>query len=458
MMSFKLKCMTSLAAIAVLAGNAGAETLEQAISAALATNPQLENQRTLSDLAREDLNQARALGRPTLNLSGSAGYEYTDSDSPLSFNLGDRPIASAQLQAIQPLYTGGRISSSIRQAKAGIAASDQQLEAARQDLILDVVTAYVDVRAARDTVAIRENNVVVTSEQVRAANDRFDVGVVTRTDVSLAQARLEGATAALAGAEAAQVANEANYQFLTGLNPEALAAPPPLPPLPASIEIATQLALDVSPDLSAARHQERAAGEAIKVARSQSKPQINLVAGAGVQQTFGDAERRDSNMSAVAQGRIPLMSGGLIRSQVRSAKLQRSQAKLQIASIERQLRAQVAQAWYGYEAEQRAIDASARQVEAAQIAYDGAKEELAVGVRTTLDVLDQEQQLFEARLSLVQAERDAYVAAHRLLRATGGLKPDVLGASMGETESITRTALELDEEFVAPEVDLIEGE
>lgn len=450
-MSFKSHCLTSLAALAVLAGNAGAETLDQAISAALATNPQLESQRIVGDLARESLMQARALGRPTLNLSGSAGYEYTDSNSPLSFNLGDRPIASAQLQAVQPLYTGGRISSGIRQAKANILATNQQLEAAQQDLILQVVTAYVDVRAARDTVSIRENNVTVTGEQVRAANDRFEVGVVTRTDVSLSQARLEGAKAALAGAEAALVSNEANYQFLTGLSPAALASPPPLPILPVSFDVATQMALDTNPDLTAAEHQERAAREAINVARSKGRPQVSIVAGAGVQQTFGNAERRDSNMSAVAQGTIPLLSGGLIRSQIRSAKLQRAQARQQIDAIERQLRAQVAQAWFGYEAERRAIDASARQVDAAEIAYEGAKEELAVGVRTTLDVLDQEQQLFEARLALVQAERDAYVAAHRLLRAAGGLKPDVLGVSMGDTLSITNTSAAIDQEFIAPE-------
>lgn len=457
-MSFKIKSMSAVAALAILAGGAGAETLEQAISAAMATNPQLESQRARTELARENLAQARALGRPTLNLSGSAGYEYTDSDSPLSFNLGDRPIASAQLQAVQPLFTGGRVSSSIRQAKAGIAASDQQLEAARQDLILEVVTAYVDVRAARETVAIRENNVVVTSEQVRAANDRFDVGVVTRTDVSLAQARLEGATAALAGAEAALVANEANYQFLTGLNPETLVTPPPLPPLPATIESATDLALSSNPNLIAAQHQERAATEAINIARSRSKPQVNIVAGAGVQQTFGNTERRDSNVSAVAQGSVPLLSGGLIRSQERAARIERSQARLQIDAIERQLRAQVAQAWYGYEAERRAIDASARQVEAAQIAYEGAKEELAVGVRTTLDVLDQEQQLFEAQLALVQAERDAYVAAHRLLRATGGLKMDSMGSSMREFMGPEDAIDALNAEFGSADDDVMVGE
>lgn len=404
---------------------AGAETLSDAVSSALASNPQLASQRVQTDIAREGLEQARSQGRTTVNVGVSAGYEYVDTNSVFAFNTGDRPLASAQIQAVKPIYTGGRVRAGVRQARAGIDAAESQYDAALQDLVLDVVTAYVDVRADRDAVTIRKNNVEVAGEQVRAASDRFDAGVVTRTDVALAQARFEGARAALAGAEAALESSTANYQFLTGTQPGELVPPPPVPPLPASLEEAVQAALDGNPDLIAARHSERAAAEAIEVARAQYRPQISIVGTAAVQETYGDDfDQRDTSVAALAQGSVPLLSGGLIESQVRSARLQRSQARRQIDTLERSIRAQVAQAWYGYEASLRAIDASRRQVEAAEIAYDGATQELAVGVRTTLDVLDQEQQLFEAQLALVQSERDAYVAAHRLLRAIGNLGPD----------------------------------
>ena len=431
-MRVKYRCLLGSAVIAMAAGMpAAGETLDEAIASAFATNPQLDLQRYETDIAREGLEQARSGGRTTVNVSGSAGYEYVDTTSPFSFNLGDRPIASAQVQAVQPIYTGGRVSAGIRQAKAGVSAAKSQFDAAEQSLILDVVTAYVDVRRDREAVAIRKNNVDVTAEQVRAADDRFEVGVVTRTDVSLANARLEGARAALAGAEASREASEANYQFLTSLKPGDLAPPPPIPPLPASLEEAVAIALDGNPDIEAARNSERAASEAIEVARAQYRPQVNLVGTAGVQETYGsDADQRDTSVSAVVQGTIPLLSGGLIKSQVSSARLRRDQARNQIDILERQIRAQVAQAWFGYDASLRSIEASSRQVDAAEIAYEGAKEELAVGVRTTLDVLDQEQQLFEARLALVQSERDAYVAAFRLLRAAGELdQPVPTGAS-----------------------------
>lgn len=401
------------------------ETLQEAVASAFATNPQLEIERYRTDIARENLDLARSAGLPQLTVSGTGGYEYVDTNSVINFGTGDRPIASAQVQAIQPIYSGGRIGAGIRQAKAGISSADQTFDAARQDLILDVITAYVDVRRDRETVAIRKNNVEVTGEQVRAAEDRFEVGVVTRTDVAQAQARLEGARAALAGAEAALEGSEAFYEFLTGQKPADLAAPPPPPPLPADVETAFANANENNPSILAAREDLKAAGAGVDVARADGRPQISVVGSAGVQETWGDASRRDTNVSAVAQGRIPLFTGGAVKAQINAAKLQREQARRRVDAFETQVRAQVAQAWYSYSAANRAIEASRRQVEAAEIAYEGAKEELAVGVRTTLDVLDQEQQLFEARLALVGAERDAYVAAHQLLRAIGAL--DTIG-------------------------------
>jgi len=402
-----------------------AETLPEAVAAAFATNPQLVIERYQTDIARENLDLARSGALPQVNLTGSGGYEYVDTNSVLNFGTGDRPIASAQLQAVQPLYTGGRVGAGIRQARAGIDSADRTYDAARQDLILDVITAYVDVRRDRETVAIRSNNVEVTGEQVRAAEDRFEVGVVTRTDVAQAQARLEGARAALAGAEAALQGSEAFYEFLTGQQPGDLAEPPPFPDLPVDLNSAFAEANTGNPSIQAAREDLRAASAGVDVAKAEGRPQISIVGTAGIQETWGDTSRRDTNVSAVAQGRIPLFTGGSVRAQVNAAKLQRGQARRRIDAFETQVRAQVAQAWYGYDAATRAIEASRRQVEAAEIAYEGAKEELAVGVRTTLDVLDQEQQLFEARLALVGAERDAYVAAHQLLRATGGL--DAIG-------------------------------
>ena len=407
---------------------ASGQTLPDALRLAYEQNPQLEAQRTTSKIAQEQLEQARAQWRSQVNLSATAGFESVDSNVNnffLTGQFGERPSVSAQLQATKPIYTGGQINAGIRQAKAGVSAANEQLSAAEQDLFLQTVTTYVDVIRDRETVGIRENNVSVLEEQVRAATDRFAVGEITRTDVSLSEARLEGARANLAAAEAQLEASVAAYLFLVGDVPGPLAPPPALPALPATVEQAVEIALGDSPDINAARFAERAAGEAVKSAYGRLRPQLSIVGTAAVQETFDYQDftggQRDTNVGAFAQATIPLFEGGLVQSQVRSAKLERSRARSQIDALQRQVRAQVAQAFFRYQASLKSIEASRRQEDAAEIAYEGAKEELAVGVRTTLAVLDQEQELFEARLNVVRAERDAYVAAHQLLRAMGAL-------------------------------------
>ena len=416
--------ISSLVIALALSGQAYAGTLQDAVETAYLNNPQLDAQRQQAAIADEQLEQARSQRRPTVNLAGSVGYESVDSNRPFSSasgSIGDRATSNAQLEAVLPIYTGGRIKAGIRQAKAGIGAADAQLESVGQDLILDVVTAYVDVLRDHETIKIRQNSVDLLSEQVRASQDRFDVGEVTRTDVAQSEARLEGSKASLAGAEATLQGSLAVYAFLVGAEAVDLVPVPPAPALPETIEEAMQTALDQNPAIIALRFNERAANEAVTVAAGALKPTVSLVGTASVQETY-DNNFQDTSISALARATVPLYQGGLTRSQVRSAKLQRQQARYQIDNAVRQVRAQVARAWYSTIASNRAIEASARQVEAAEIAYEGAQAELSVGVRTTLDVLDQEQQLLEARLNLIQAERNAYVAAHQLLRAMGDLR------------------------------------
>lgn len=416
-----------------------AETLQQAIDATLSSNPQLLIQEIQSGLADENLKQARSAGRTSLNLTGSAGLEAIDSSGLFSLS-GERALTNAQLQATRPIYTGGRVRSGINQAEHGVEAALSDLDSVRQDLRLQVVTAYMDIIRDRETLRIRQNNLDVASEQFRAARDRFNVGVVTRTDVSVAEANVEGARASFAGAQAGLEASLANYKFLTGLQAGALSQPPVLPPLPQTVDEAIAIGLANNPLIVSARYSVEAADDAVKIAEAQRKPQISIVGTAGYQEGFGSEPltRRDTNLSAIAQGTVPILSGGLLKSQIRSARLQRQQAAQQVTLLERQIQAQVAQSWFGYEAAKLSIEASKRQEQAAQIAYDGATEELGVGVRTTLDVLDQEQDLFVAKEAVVRAERDAYVAAHQLLRGIGQLDDSYLSVSTS-VESVSTT-------------------
>ncbi|WP_084419256.1 TolC family outer membrane protein [Henriciella litoralis] len=406
-----------------------AETLQDALTAAWLNNPSLEARRDELDIADERIEQARAQRRPTVNLFGGYQYESIDSNRPIAFNLGDRPVASAQIEARLPVYTGGRLNAGIRQAEAGSRVAEAQLDSAGQGLLLDTVTAYVDILRDRQVIDIRKNSIGLLEGQFTAASDRFEVGDITRTDVALARARLEGGTAQLAAAQAQLEASLAIYALITGLEAGDLAPVPPLPDVPASFDDALEVALSGNPDIEAALQAESAAREGVALAEGALKPEVSLIGQAGIQEYHVDGFR-DTSVVAGAEARVPLFTGGLNTSRVREARLARNQARSQIDLNRRIVRTNVARAWYGLEAATQSVSASERQVEAAELAFEGAREELSVGTRTTLDVLDQEQQLLEARLALATSRRDRYVAAHQLLAAMGQLTPDRLGMGM----------------------------
>ena len=413
-------CRFALAfALAATTGSlAKAQSLDETLALAELTNPRIEVGRSDAAIAEEALEEARAQGRVRVSVGGSAGFESIDTNRDFAFNVGERPIGSANIEASRPIYTGGRISAGIRAAEAGIDAADFGLESVRQQTYLDAVTAFMNVRADREALSIRQNNVELLREQVSAANARFDVGVITRTDVALAEARLAGSLAGEAAARAQLEASAAEFEAVAGVAPGDLPPPPPVPELPETLEASLGVALQTNPGLLAAREQVRAANEAIEAAEAEGRPTLEIVGSAGGQQDW-DQDIYDTEVRALARGSIPIWQGGLVNSRVRSARLERDRAQFEVDAAERDIRAGVASAWFGYIAAERSIEASRTQVEAAEIAFEGATQELAVGTRTTLDVLDSEQDLLDARLSLVTAERDAQIAAHRLLQVMG---------------------------------------
>ncbi|MEM7662848.1 MAG: TolC family outer membrane protein [Pseudomonadota bacterium] len=422
-----------LGALSLCGQGVSAETLSEALQAAQSTNPQLGVQRVQQEISQEQLRSAQGARLPNVEVTSSADVTRIDTDGPVfaNINVGRIETLQAQLQATQPVYTGGRITAGIRQARAGISASDALLEAATQDTFLQTITTYVDVRQNREAVEIQKSSVDLLTEQLKAARDRFEVGEITRTDVALAEARLEGALANLAASEAQVEASEALYESIVGFPAGDLIPPPPVGSLPDTFDLALAQAIENNPNIKAAQFNELAAEQAVRTARADLLPELNFIARAGVQQQFNEdvtfPEITNTSLAALAQARIPIYQGGVARAQVRAAKLEAAQAKLDIETERRSTISDVSQFWYAYKSALASIGASERQVTAAQVAYEGGVEELAVGVRTTLDVLDQEQDLLEARLTLSQSQRDAYVAAHQLLRAMGVLTADRFG-------------------------------
>lgn len=426
-----MRFLVSAAAIVFLApATAHAEDLPQAVAEAYRNNPTLEGARLSARAAYEGANQNRASYLPQVEVSGSAGVRSVQSESNgFTSPRQDLDPNAVGVQISQSLYSGGRRGAQGRIARGQIDAAQERLRAAEQSVLLGVVTAYVDVRRDAEQVTIRANNVDVLARQLQAARDRFEVGEITRTDVAQAEARLAGAQSGLAAAQAQLEVSRANYREIVGTQPGELTAPPAPPELPADLETALQFALTANPQILAAEQSAAIAEAQVRVEAAGLRPQVSVVGAASRSREASVANFTQESASASAQITVPLYQGGYARSRVRQARLNAERAGADLEAARRAVIGDVTGAWSSVLASRRVIEASQQQVRANTLAFEGVEQEQQVGLRTTLDVLDAEQELLDARLNLVRAERDAYVAAHQLLVAIGALDASALGVN-----------------------------
>ena len=406
------------------------DTLADAVDSAIANNPTLMAERKTRGVADEVLNQAKAQMGPQLNLTGSYGTTNSTIGRQVTTASGSYPEDGVStrgqvgLEARQSLWSGGALTAQRDAARAGVDESQARLLNAEQETVLSVVTAFVDVRRSERELEIRQTNVESLREQVRAATDRFDVGEVTRTDVSQAQAQAAASEAELARAKSNLARARAVYEQIVGRAPLQLAEPPPAPQLPGTLEEAIEIARVGNPVLLAARAQEKQGERGVDVARGGLSPRFDLVGSAGMVDTRYDKSFQDTNVGLTAEFRWPLFSGGLLESKTRGAQLEADRARYQRMAVERDVTQKTTTSWHEVISAREAITASASRVAAAEVALEGAMQELAVGTRITLDVLDQERELLQARLGLVDSERQSYLAIHELLASMGRLRPE----------------------------------
>ncbi|WP_417480188.1 TolC family outer membrane protein [Maricaulis maris] len=419
-----------------LAGTVQAQTLEETLALAYNSNPTLQAERARLRSTDEGRIQAQAGRLPTVSASASITRSHSEGESFSSITNttnsfeSDATPKNFGLSASQPIYRGGRIDGAIDQATAVVMAGRESLRATEQTVLIQAVTTFMDVRRDGNVVEIRQNNVEVLAQQLRAAQDRFEVGEITRTDVSQAEARLSLAQAQLSAAQAQLASSRAAYERVTGQPAASLSAPPALPALPDNLADAAEYAFDNSPQLLAARYSEEASQHAIRIARGALRPEVSLTASASsARDSSFSGDIRDS-ASIMGQVSVPIFTGGLNRSRIRAAVAQEEQARHQVREARRQVTEAVTNAWYGYVTSLAVIESSRQAVVANEIALDGVQQEAFVGIRTTLDVLNAEQELLESRLTFVTAERDSFVAGYLLLQAMGLASAEQLGLNV----------------------------
>ncbi len=413
-------------------GPAAGQTLADTLATAYNNSNLLAQNRAVLRAADEDVATAVAALRPTLDYSLSRDWGFRDEDSVQIDN--DTVSNTLSLTSDLTLFEFGRNRLAIEAAKEAVLAARQSLRAEEQGVLFDAVEAYVEVRRALEFVDLRQNNVRVLSEEVRAANDRFEVGEVTRTDVAQAESRLALAESNLASARGdLEIARE-QYNLTVGQYPQGLAAPPSLPNLPAGATDARAISMRLHPSILQAQRLVSVAELNVARAEAAVLPSLSATASVGYADGGQNGElgdfRRSGSVGINLRG--PIYRGGALNSTYRSAVAQRDQNRANLLQTTRAISEQVGRAWAVLQVARASLAATARQIDAARIAFEGTREEATLGARTTLDVLNAEQELLNAQGDRIEANAREQVAVYGLLSAMGQLTVDYLGLGVVE--------------------------
>jgi outer membrane protein len=433
------------AGLAIAAGTGQAETVGGALIKAYLTSPDINAQRAAVRVADEGVPKANAGYLPTIEAQGSIGIARSRANEiiPDPSGSGFESTGTANfiskprgygLQANETVFNGNRTLNSIRQAESQVFGAREQLRNTEQNTLLSGVTAYMDVLEDTAILGLDRNNVDVLKEQLRETRDRFTVGEVTRTDVAQAEASLSSAEATALSAVATLQAAVARYRQFIGDQPTNLAPVKPLMrPLPKTLPEAVSISQIEHPAISGSLHGVDAAQLQVKIAEGALYPTIGLSASLTNQfDSGGTPGLHVMNGQILGQITIPIYQGGAEYATTRQAKESLSQQEIQTDSLRNQVRQAVVAAWGLNEAAVGVVRAARAAVSANEVALTGVREEAKVGQRTTLDVLNAQQALLQARTTLVQAEHDQVVDSYQLLSAIGRLNIPTLGLAVAE--------------------------
>ena len=420
------RTLGALAATAALAlpATGWAQSLTDALILAYESSPLLAQQRNLLRVQDEDVAVAVSALRPTINYLAETQLSDTFS-GPLG-TTGSQTVSTLGLTLDFLLLDGGRRAFNIGAAKEAVLAARWQLVQVEQDVLGDAVDAYLALALAVRTVDVRESNLRLLETQLEAAEDRFEVGEVTRTDVAIAQSRLAAAQSLLAAARGQVDIAREQYRLATGELPTGTLAPlPPMPALPPTLDRAQALAVQVAPTIKALQHNVVAGELLVQLREANRLPQVALSGQVGL-----SSNDRPESAAIGISGTGPIYTGGQLSALSRQATAQVNATRAQLAQQARLVTNAVGQAWSALEVARVQVMASDEQIRAAQLAFEGFREEASLGARTTLDVLDAEQELLDARVLRLEAETQLQGAFYDVLAAIGLLTTDHLGLNV----------------------------
>ncbi len=415
-----LQAVTLVLAGTVAAPMAGAQSLTDALIAAYRNSNLLEQNRAVLRAADEDVAVAVSSLRPVVAYTALGGWSKGEFVTPLGRTEVEGLNASLTLSAELTLLDFGRNRLGIEIAKVSVLATRQALIDVEQQVLLAAVQAFVDVRVAQEVVLLRQNNLRLITEERRAAEARFEVGENTRTDVAIAESRLAGSNAQLAVAEGSLLIAREAYKAATGAYPGTLRELPTLPALPRTLEEAQEVARNTNPSIRQAQQLVTVADLQLALAEAARLPTVGARAGMG-----RDEKGLDTQSIGLAMSQT-LYAGGRISALQRQAIAGKDRARATLQQTAVLVMQNVGVAWANLNVSFASIAATDQQINAAQTAFDGVRQEAEVGARTTLDVLDAEQELLDARNAKLEAVAQRYIGVYLVLASMGLLTVDHL--------------------------------
>jgi len=436
-----VRVVTGAAASVLLLAFAGpapvlADTIEAALVRAYQSNPQLNAQRASVRATDEGVPQALSGYRPKIAVTASAGYQYTDVNttqggSPTAIVRteihGANPPRSAGVTIAQTLYNGQITANKTRSAESAVSGAREGLRVLEQTVLLNAATIYMDYLRDAAIVEVQKSNVRVLEQTLKQTRDRFNVGEVTRTDVAQSEAQLAAGKTQELQAESNLVTTRANFRRIIGNEPDNLAPGSPVDRfIPPSLPQAVELSLIENPNVTAAMYGVDVNFLQVKINEGALLPVVTLQG--SVQQAYEQTMTtyRAFGASAVAQLTVPVYQGGAEYSLIRQSKESLAQQRLNLETTRDQTRSNTVTAWGQLVAGKAQVASAQSQVTASEIALNGVREEAKAGQRTTLDVLNAQQALVNARVALVTAQHDRVVASYSVVTSIGRLSPQVL--------------------------------
>jgi outer membrane protein len=432
-----------IAGVALPFADACAQTLEASLAFAYQNNPQLNAQRALVRATDENVPQALAGYRPRASLTANAGVQSlsttireigstTPPGAPASYftQSGYNSPRGVGATITQNILNGFQTANRTRQAESQVRAARETLRTTEQTVLLNAVTAYMNLLRDIAILDLQRRNMEVLEEQLRQTKTRLESGNVTATDVSQAEARLSVGRTQVFTAEANLATSRAVFRQVVGFEAGRLVPATSVDRFtPNSLPAAIAAGTSQHPAVAAAQYNVDVALHQVKVAEGALYPTLTLQG--GVQKNYETTLNALESFSAsiATQLTVPIYQGGAEYSAIRQAKETQGQRQLDLDAARDQARVGVIQAWAQLEASKKSIDSATGQVTSAEAALNGVREEARLGQRTTLDVLNAQQELVNARIALVTAQRDRVVNSYALLAAIGRLAPEVLGLS-----------------------------